>query len=402
MGVRVAEKNKGSGIWWVYAYHKGVRQAKKVGDKREAQTFAKNLRGALLSKEYKLPGAEGKLIPTFKEQAGKWFTTHVEMNCKPATIQGYRYLLDTHVLPTFGTMRLDEITKDDIRTFCSGKKEAGMAPRSIRYMLATISGVYNRAIEDGLVAMNPASKPAKIIKVEDTKEKVTALTDEEVRTLLKATIEHLLRFHALLFTALRTGMRQGELIALKWEDLDWRGKFIEVRRSCWKGQETSTKSGKIRRVDMSDQLEAVLTAHRRQLAADALKAGRSIHDLVFPSTTWTSMDPSHIRRDFNFVLGKAKMRRVRFHDCRHTFASLLLRKGESPVYVQAQLGHHDISMTVGTYGHLIPGENRQAVNRLDDPGWEAGRGGEGPVGSKLGNQLATSNEKGVRLVSLTP
>jgi hypothetical protein len=96
------------------------------------------------------------------------------------------------------------------------------------------------------------------------------------------------------------------------------------------------------------------------------------------------------------------MHRIRFHDCRHTFASLLLRKGESPVYVQAQLGHHDISMTVGTYGHLIQGENRQAVNRLDDPGWEVGRAIEGSVGSELGNQWATSNEKGVRLVCLTP
>jgi hypothetical protein len=72
---------------------------------------------------------------------------------------------------------------------------------------------------------------------------------------------------------------------------------------------------------------------------------------------------------------------------------LLLRKGESPVYVQAQLGHHDISMTVGTYGHLIPGENRQAVNRLDDLGWENGRA--------LGNQSATSGEKGGSPVSLT-
>jgi len=219
---------------------------------------------------------------------------------------------------------------------------------------------------------------------------------------LKAAKEHLPRFYPFLFTAFRTGMRQGELVALEWAAIDWRGKFIEVGRSYRKGVFSTTKSGKIRRVDMSDQLAAVLTEHRKVLAVAALKAGKPMQELVFPSTTWTPMDPGHIRRDFNAVLKKAEMRRIRFHDTRHTFASLLLRKGESPVYVQHQLGHHDISMTVGTYGHLIPGENRQAVNRLDDPGWKAGRGGEGPVGSKLGNQLATSNEKGVRLVSLTP
>jgi integrase len=356
----------------------------------------------LLQKEYKLPGADGKVIPTFKEAAGKWFSDHVETNCKPSSIEGYRGMLDNHVLPAFGGMGLDEITKDTVRAFCAGKKKDGKAPRSIRYMLATISGVYNLAIEDGLVAANPASKPAKLIKVEDGKEKVTALTDVETRALLKAAKEHLPRFHPFLFTALRTGMRQGELVALEWAAIDWRGKFIEVGRSYRKGIFSTTKSGKVRRVDMSDQLAAVLTEHRKVLAAAALNAGKPMPELVFPSTTSTPMDPGHIRRDFNAVLKKAKMHRIRFHDCRHTFASLLLRKGESPVYVQAQLGHHDISMTVGTYGHLIQGENRQAVNRLDDPGWEVGRAIEGSVGSELGNQWATSNEKGVRLVCLTP
>jgi integrase len=124
-------------------------------------------------------------------------------------------------------------------------------------MLATISGVYNLAIEDGLVAINPASKPAKLIKVEDTKEKVSALTDEETRDLLKAAREHLPRFHPFLFTALRTGMRQGELVALEWASIDWRGKFIEVRRSCWRPGNVHQERDPA--VDMSDQLEAVLT-----------------------------------------------------------------------------------------------------------------------------------------------
>jgi integrase len=205
-------------------------------------------------------------------------------------------------------------------------------------------------------------------------------------------------------------MRQGELVAIEWASIDWRGKFIEVGRSYRKnkvseagrtyreGVFSSTKSGKVRQVDMSDQLAAVLEGHRKTLAVAALKAGKPMPELVFPSTTWTPMDPAHIRRDFNAVLKKAQMRRIRFHDTRHTFASLLLRKGESPVYVQHQLGHHDISMTVGTYGHLIPGENRQAVNRLDDPDWST----EKAVGAGTGNRVATGEEKGVRLVSLTP
>lgn len=384
----------------VGAYKNGRRKFKTFTNRKDAEAWAKTLGKVLLQKEYNLPGADGKLVPTFKEQAEKWFATHVEVNCRPSTVEGYRYLLDTHVLPTFGKMHLDEITKDAVRTYCAGKKEDGMAPRSIRYMLATISGVFNRAIEDGLVAKNPAAKPAKIIRVEDTREKVSALTDEEVRDLLAATKEHLPRFHPFLLTAFRTGARQGELVALEWSSIDWRGRFVEVGRSYRKGVFSTTKSGKIRKVDMSDQLAAVLDEHRKRIAAGALKAGRPMPELVFPSSTWGPMEPSNIRRDFNFVLTKAGMRRIRFHDARHTFASLLLRKGESPVYVQHQLGHHDISMTVGTYGHLIPGENRQAVNRLDDPDW---RNEKAPAKrARTGNRVATGKEKGVRPVCLTP
>jgi len=384
----------------VGAYKNGRRKFKTFTNRKEAEAFAKTLGKLLLQDDYNLPrrGEDGRLVPTFKEAAGKWFSTHVEMNCRPSTVEGYRYLLDTHVLPTFGGMRLDEITKDAVRTYCAGKKEAGMAPRSIRYMLATISGVFNRAIEDGLVAKNPAAKPAKIIRVEDTREKVSALTDEEVRDLLAAAKEHLPRFHPFLLTAFRTGMRQGELVALEWSSIDWRGKFIEVGRSYRKGLFSTTKSGKIRRVDMSDQLAVVLEEHRKRIAAAALKSGRAMPELVFPAPGWSPMDPSNIRRDFNFVLTKAKLRRIRFHDARHTFASLLLRKGESPVYVQHQLGHHDISMTVGTYGHLIPGENRQAVNRLDDPDWR----NEKAPRAGIGNRLATGKEEGAKPVGLTP
>jgi integrase len=187
--------------------------------------------------------------------------------------------------------------------------------------------------------------------------------------------------------------------------IDVHGKFIEVGRSFRKGVFSSTKSGKVRRVDISDKLAAVIEDHRKAIAAAALKTGKPMPDLAFHSSTWTPMDPSHIRRDFNCVLKKAKLRRIRFHDTRHTFASLLLRKGESPVYVQHQLGHHDISMTVGTYGHLIPGENRQAVNRLDDPEWTKEQGLREASGAGTGNRLATGGEErkqGVRLVCLTP
>jgi len=136
-----------------------------------------------------------------------------------------------------------------------------------------------------------------------------------------------------------------------------------------------------------DRMAVVKTSGFREFESDewraaALKAGRPMSELVFPSTLFTPMGPTGVRRDFNYVLKKAKMRRIRFHDCRHTYASLLLGKGESLAYVRDQMGHSSIQITVDIYGHLVPGSNRQAVNRLDDPEWRNER-------DRTGNRLAT-------------
>ncbi|MHB1011940.1 MAG: tyrosine-type recombinase/integrase [Desulfobacteria bacterium] len=361
----------------VGSFKNGRRKFKTFTNEKDAKAFAKALGKILLNKEYNLPGADGKIVPTFEDAAGKWFETR-ETNCKPSTIENYRYLLDNHVLPAFGAMRLDEIARGDIEEFVSGKKKAGMAPRSIRLMLAAMRPVFKRANKDGILTGNPASEPAELIKTGGKRE-VEVFTGPEVRHILATTKEHLPRFFPFLFAAFRTGMRQGELVALEWASIDWRGKFIEVRRNCWKGTFGSTKSGKGRRVDMSDQLAAVLTEHKKHLAAAALKAGKSMPELVFPSTAGTPRGASCIRRDFDAVLKKAQIRRLRFHDTRHTYASLLIANRESLAYIKEQMGHSSIQITVDIYGHLVPGSNRQAVNCLDDTS-----GGEG-----TGNRMAT-------------
>jgi len=271
-------------------------------------------------------------------------------------------------------------------------------------MVATISGVLSAAIEEGILTVNPAARPGKFLKVGDNRDKIDFLSAEDTDLLLKATAEHLSRFHPFLMTALRTGMRQGELVALHWGDIDWHGKFVEVRQSCWQGNITTPKNGKARRVDMSDQLMAVLRSWKGHRAQEALSKGECLGDLVFPSDTGSYRDPSHIRRDLNFVLGKAKLRHVRFHDLRHTYASLLLHYGESPVYVKEQMGQHSIKVTVDTYGHLIPGANRQAVNRLDDPMWNSRESApQTHSGKKEGSAACANPSKNlVELIGIEP
>jgi integrase len=164
------------------------------------------------------------------------------------------------------------------------------------------------------------------------------------------------------------GLRLGELLGLQWGDVDFHGRFVEVRRNLVAGRITTPKSGRSRRVDMSAQLAETLRTLLTSRKAETLRKGwPQVPDWVFCNEEGGPLDGDNLRhRVFYKTLARAGLRRVRFHDLRHSFASLLLQQGESPAYVKEQMGHSSIQVTVDIYGHLIPGANRQAVDRLDD------------------------------------
>jgi integrase len=188
-------------------------------------------------------------------------------------------------------------------------------------------------------------------------------------------------------------------VALKGIDVDFNSRFIHVQRNLSRGKISVTKNGKDRKVDMSAKLAECLNDLLSKRRAEALRneiqkpaEERRDRDLVINQVMedWlfqtpvvtrselakrrrphaeprggTQIDPSNLRKLFNRLLTDAKMRRVRFHDLRYTFASLLLQNGESPAYVKEQMGHSSIQVTVDIYGHLVPGANRAAVDKLD-------------------------------------
>src|SRR5207245_8596505 len=128
----------------------------------------------------------------------------------------------------------------------------------------------------------------------------------------------------------RTGLRQGELMGLQWEDVDFKGGFLEVRRGVVRRQITSTKTHKIRRVDMSPQLADTLRRLKEVRQLDAMAAGKDMPSRVFLSHTGEPWADQTLRRAFYACLDSAELRRVRFHDLRHTFASLLIQQGANP------------------------------------------------------------------------
>jgi integrase len=231
-----------------------------------------------------------------------------------------------------------------------------------------ISGPLGYAVDEELIPGNPVSGILKRLRLEREKRiTIEPLNEQEVSLFLDTCANHFREFYVFFLCAFRTGMRLGELLGLKWVDIDWNGKFIRVERSYKRGNLDKTKTGRTRRVDVSDQLEEALKALLIERKKEAVKAGSPAPlNFVF-QRNGRPMEQNYIRRIFKRVLVKAGIREMRFHDIRHTYASLLLSQGESPVYVKEQLGHQSIQITVDVYGHLIPSSNREAVNRLETP-----------------------------------
>jgi integrase len=159
------------------------------------------------------------------------------------------------------------------------------------------------------------------------------------------------------------------VVAFQWSALDFHGRFIEVKRSWAKGKLTTPKNSQHRRVDMSRMFAETLASLQVTRKKQTLQQGwKELPSWVFISQIGTMLNPDNFRhRVWGKLLTKAGLRHIRVHDLRHTFASLLIQQCESLAYVKEQMGHHSIRITVNTYGHLVPGGNKAAVDRLDEP-----------------------------------
>ncbi len=367
MSVVVREKDKGSGVYWVFINHQGKRKSRKIGSKKLAHEVADQVNAHLQLGMLDLneKGSRDN-PPNFNCYSQVWLKM-IKSTRKASTHERYESILRRFIVPEFGKGSISEISRADIRNFMLTLNEKGMSRASICLVRDVLSGIFGHALDDELLENNPVTGVLKRLKL-DRKKKIVVqpFTHKETIHFIKTCQEHFPEYHAFFLTALRTGMRLGEILALQWDDIDFHGRFIRVHKGYRRGELGTTKTGKERRVDMSDQLVATLQALLAQRRREALREGRGeVCPIVF-NRDGKHMEQNFIRRIFARVLLKAGMRRMRLHDLRHTYASQLLSNGQSPVYVQKQLGHSSISITVDVYGHLIPSNDRSAVNALDD------------------------------------
>ena len=286
---------------------------------------------------------------------------------KASTQRFYTFNLHLHVFPVLGDMPVSALTRATCRDLMTACRTKGLKLASMRGVNRTLSAVLSQAVEDAILPANPAFRMGKHLRAGDElPTEIKPLTRDEVQTLLD-TADHVYPDYAPLFLcAVRTGMRLGELVALQWSDIEFHRRCIHVRRSRVAGKMTTTKNKQQRRLDMSVLLTQTLTLLRAARKRAALTEGKADPPWVFLTPAGHPVDGDNLRRRvFYRLLEQAGLRKIRLHDLRHTYASLLIQQGESLAYVQQQLGHSSVQVTVDVYGHLIPGANRAAVDRLD-------------------------------------
>jgi len=272
-----------------------------------------------------------------------------------------------HILPQFGRLHLDQIDRQKMEDFISKLVKKDMAKDSIRLILAALSSLYTHAVENKLVTENPAKGVSKLYKqVPSRHKKPEPLTVEESLAFLSAA-QHDPEHYPIFLTALHSGLRSGEIGGLQWGDIDWRGRSISIRRAVVRGRVTTLKTENSERtVDCSDDLLRALADLRRSRQEQALKSGSQLCPWVFTCRTGKPVGMNNVKaRYFKRTLRKAGLRNIRFHDLRHTYASLLLAQGEPITYVANQLGHKNPGITLKIYSHWISKESqREAVNKL--------------------------------------
>lgn len=295
----------------------------------------------------------------------RWLNDSVKGSVKPVTHESYARLVHNHISPDLGRVKLDKLSPAHLQGLYRSKLDAGLSPRTVQYLHVVLHRALKQALRWGFVPRNVAEAvdPPKVHR-----EEIRPLSAAQTRQLLGAAKED--RLEALYVLAIHCGLRQGELLGLAWDDVDLEAGTLQVRRTLSGKTFTTPKTAKSRRSIQltSEAIEALKRHSARQ--AEEIATASTLYEhqgLIFATNIGTPLDRHNlVQRSFKPLLKRANLPDIRFHDLRHTCATLLLSKGVHPKFVQELLGHATIAITLDTYSHVLPGMGDHAAKAMED------------------------------------
>jgi integrase len=364
-GTIYRRKNGGWATQYIVYTAKG-RKRKTIYGKTRAEVAAQ-LAKALSDRESGLTfDAENLKLGEYLEG---WLTDSVKNSVRDITYKGYERLVRNHITPTIGSIRLKALTPTHLRGLYRNKTDASLSPRTVQYIHVTLHKALKQAVNDGLVPRNVTEtvKPPQL-----RREEIKPLTSKQTKMLLNTIRGN--RLEALYVLAISAGLRQGELLGLKWEDVDLEHGTLQVRRTLSGSKNGNpifgspkTAKGK-RSVTLTEKAIEALKRHRElQVEEKQRLAGLwQDHGLVFVTRVGTPINRRNlVIRSFKPLLSRAGLPEIRFHDLRHTCATLMLCGGIHPKVVQELLGHASVTVTLDTYSHVLPTMQGEAAVKMN-------------------------------------
>lgn len=385
---------------WVGSISLGFRNGKSLRKSYYGKTRKEvhdKLTRALRDHQQGLPVATDER-QTLGQYLTYWLNEVVKSSVSPKTYRSYEQVVRVHLMPELGKVQLTKLSRQNIQTFLNTKQKCLvlnqkspepiieaetsdeatdpqkegqqgklLSATTVRYMRVILRIALNQALRDGLLAQNVAAlvKGPRAVRHE-----ISPLSPEQMKKLLTAAKGS--RDEAIYTVAVALGLRQGEILALQWDDVDFKAKTLTVRRTVQRVEGklvfSDPKTEKSRRtLPLPEVLaEALKQHHQLQKAERLLSKFWQDHNLIFPSSIGTPMESRNLVRDFHELLVKAELPPMRFHDLRHTAATLMLLQGVDMRRVMAMLGHSQIALTANTYSHVMTEMLRDAADKMDD------------------------------------
>ena len=312
-----------------------------------------------------VPIPTGKI--TMSEHLHNWLEGYVRTACSPRTVDGYESIVENHLIPAFGHIQLRQLQPQAIQAYY-GKACEKLSGRSVQHHHRLLSQSLKYAVRQGILGRNPAEL---VTSPSPRKKAMRTLTPSEVEIMLEKASSN--QFYPVIYTAVSTGLRQAELLGLRWRDLDLDLMSISVSQTLYKRRGICTfkepkTSGSSRRVSMTPKLALFLKEYRaeRESLYWHLGVPLTLDDLVFANHDGKPTDPSTLTHNFGRISKLVEFEGIRFHDLRHTFASLMLMRGAKPKVISEALGHASVAFTMDTYSHIIEGMQEDAMALLDE------------------------------------
>jgi integrase len=304
--------------------------------------------------------------PTLAVFMADWLKS-IQSTVRTRSMEKYTSVVSNHILPALGKIKLEKLTAQRIQALLDAKLAAGLSPASVTGIKLVLSHALTQATRWDLVPRNVAS----LVRGPKTQRHEWIPLDVDQARRFIATC-HGGKLEALYILALSTGLRRGEALGLKWDDVDLDLGTISIKRSL---QRTSTrgvvfeppKTALSRRtIKIGANVKTALKTHRTRQLEARLAAGMRWQDTgsVFTTSIGTPLDPRALTIDFRRTLAKAGLPLIRFHDLRHSAATLALAQGIHPKVVAEMLGHSRISLTLDVYSHALPNLQSEAAEKM--------------------------------------